>query len=688
MSRVPLPPGAVRRACLAAWLAAALAAPGQGAAAQAPGVDTSATPAGEAALLAPLQVTQGVQSPDNRIPLVGRRETWVRARLALRAAAGVRPAGWLRVEAAGMIDSVESAPLIAAAAGTPPVPGSGSPGGEVVLDFRVPDELTAPGSLRTALVAVYDSATAAPIGCAGCADAVAEVEFGRETVLRVRVVGFRRLQPNGTWKPGPRVDDFEWLRRWLRRTYPVSRVEMDTVTVDMRSALASCEAVNVEVARIRALDMDGGADPRTHYYGMVPDDGPLNKKGFMRGCSLAISDAPDASVVAAGPAGVGFPDEDRFRWDTDGSYADFYGAHELGHTFGLRHVDACGLTGDEPAPVPPDSGRVGSVSSGVAGFDPATRAVYGYAAWHDLMTYCPRQWIGGRSYVRILDRLRVEDSVYAAAARARKATLQAQAVGLPGAAAFGAQLAARLAPPDSLLQVIVEITDLDRGTMGRMVVFGVSERGRPAAVDRSVVDTVPALRRVELVVMDERQAPLRRDTTWAMLDRVVPAPSGNTRRTAVVSAFIGDVPGARWVCVTRGAGCVKRVERRDFALRPAGGTHKLMMDVEPGVWRFSWLWTAAMLVTGAVYYPQLSVDDGRTWVTVGQTQRKTFDLSCSRVTGQTRARLRVIAYDGVERGQLYDSRDLFIPGQNPCPPPAEPKLSGRSLADALTTRET
>lgn len=677
MTRVPLPRRAVRRAvCLAAWLAAALAAPGQGAAAQVTGADTAAATVGEAALLAPLQVTQGVQSPDNRIPLVGGRDTWVRARLALRASAGVRPAGWLRVEAAGVIDSVENAPLIAApAAGTPAAPGSDPPGVEVVLDFRVPDGLTAPGPLRAALVALYDSATAAPIGCAGCADAVAELELGPETVLRARVVGFRMQLPNGTWKPGPRVDDFEWLRRWLLRTYPVSRVEMDTVTVDLRSALVSCEAVNVEVARIRALDLDGGADPRTHYYGMVPDDGPLNKKGFMRGCSQAISDAPDASVVAAGPAGVGFPDEARFRWDTDGSYADFYGAHELGHTFGLRHVDACGQTGDEPAPVPPDSGRVGSASSGVAGFDPATRAEYGYAAWHDLMTYCPRQWISGRSYARILDRLRAEDSVYAAAARARKAASQAQAVGLPGAAALGAQLAARLAPPDSLLQVIAEITDLDSGAVGRVAVFGVSERGRPAEVDRAVLDTVPALRRVELVVMDERLTPLRRDTSWAMLDRVVPPSPGNTRRTAVVSAFIGDVPGARWVCVTRGAGCARRVERRDFALRPAGGTHKLMMDVQPGVWRFSWSWTAPMLVTGAVYYPQLSVDDGRTWVTVGQTQRKAFDLSCSRLTGQTRARLRVIAYDGAERGQLYDSGDLFPPGQNPCPPPPEPKPS-------------
>jgi hypothetical protein len=675
VSRVPRSPGAVRRAaCLAAWLAAALPAPGV--AAQVSGADTAAVTEGDAVLLAPLQVTQGVQSPDNRIPLVGRRDTWVRARLALRASPGVRPAGWLRVEAAGVIDSVKSAPLIPAATGAPPVSGSGSPEAEVVLDFHVPDGFTAPGSLRAALVAVYDSATDAPIGCAGCADAVAEVEFGPETVLRVRVVGFRVLLPNGTWKPGPRVEDFEWLRRWLGRTYPVSQVEMDTVTVDMRSTLVSCESVIVEVARIRALDMDGGVDPRTHYYGMVPDDGPLNKKAFMRGCSLAISDAPDASVVAAGPAGIGFPDEERFRWDTDGSYADFYGAHELGHTFGLRHVDACRLTGDEPAPVPPDSGRVGSPSSGVTGFDPATRAEYGYAAWHDLMTYCPRQWISGRSYVRILERLRAEDSVYAAVDRARKAASQAQAVGLPGAAALGAQLAAGLAPADSLLQVIVEITDLDRGTVGRVAVFGVSQRGRPAAVDRAVVDTVPALRRVELVVMDERQAPLRRDTTWAMLDRVVPPAPGNTRRTAVVNAFIGDVPGARSVCVIRGTECARRVERRDFSLRPVGGSHKLMMDVEPGFWRFSWVWTAAVLVTGVVYYPQLSVDDGRTWVTVGQTQRKTFDLSCSRVTGHPRARLRVIAYDGVERGQLYDSRDLFTPGQNPCPPPPEPKPSG------------
>ena len=92
-----------------------------------------------------------------------------------------------------------------------------------------------------------------------------------------------------------------------------------------------CKDVNSKLIKILINDIFGaGVDPRRRYYGLVADGG-----GFMRGCADDI-----LSNVASGPAGSG-----TFGWDFDGSYADWYGGHELGHAYGRKHVggsDSCG----------------------------------------------------------------------------------------------------------------------------------------------------------------------------------------------------------------------------------------------------------------------------------------------------------------------------------------------------------
>ena len=63
----------------------------------------------------------------------------------------------------------------------------------------------------------------------------------------------------------------------------------------------------------------------------------------MRGSAAGIPGTPDPSVVASGPTGAG-----TFGWDNDGSYGDWYGGHELGHTLGHLHPGFCGESNDDP----------------------------------------------------------------------------------------------------------------------------------------------------------------------------------------------------------------------------------------------------------------------------------------------------------------------------------------------------
>jgi hypothetical protein len=110
--------------------------------------------------------------------------------------------------------------------------------------------------------------------------------------------------------------------------------------------------------------------------------------GFMRGCAAAIPDH-----VASGPDGPG-----TFGWDTDGSYGDWYGGHELSHTFGRFHAEFCGATNGAPFPYP--DGRISPTLSGdkaIYGFDIETRDIYG-PDWKDVMTYCPLQWVSDFTY--------------------------------------------------------------------------------------------------------------------------------------------------------------------------------------------------------------------------------------------------------------------------------------------------
>ncbi|NUM48276.1 MAG: molybdopterin-dependent oxidoreductase [Anaerolineales bacterium] len=181
------------------------------------------------------------------------------------------------------------------------------------------------------------------------------------------------------------------LKSWLERAYPIPYADVTYRQIALfKPAIPgqdfNCRDVNQSMLSYRAW---AGWTSQRRIYAMYTDEG-----GFTLGCADGIP-----SLVASGPTGDP-ASSPNFDWDTDFTYGDWYGGHELAHTLGRRHVEFCNApNGDRNYPYP-----FGMISFAVDGVD----AFFGFdiqaphqifdPAWTDIMTYCKNQWISNYTY--------------------------------------------------------------------------------------------------------------------------------------------------------------------------------------------------------------------------------------------------------------------------------------------------
>jgi hypothetical protein len=359
-----------------------------------------------------IEVTQAVQDLNGSVPLIEAKRTFVRAYLgvssgamAVRGELRVRhgPGPWMTLPSAGNADLDASR--------------NGSTLAELrsrrdnlgySLNFLLPSGLAGAGTLQVRLSEVRDAATGQRVQVTDPVH-TATATFTATPPLRVRVINLRYSTGSPPVTYAATASDLDHLRSWLRRAYPVGEVRFSSITTDATATWPfEAPAANTQVAAIRALDMASGGDQGTHYYGIVADGGD-----FMRGSAAGIPGTPDPSVVASGPTGPG-----RFAWDTDGSYGDWYGGHELAHTFGRRHPGFCGGQGNNDPAYPFTAGQLADNDGAFVGFDVGDLmlglpvAALPGTAWHDVMTYCDFQWLSSYTYEAIRDRLVAEAALF------------------------------------------------------------------------------------------------------------------------------------------------------------------------------------------------------------------------------------------------------------------------------------
>lgn len=367
-----------------------------------------------------IEVVQTVQDLRNGVPLIAGKATVVRIYLGAEAIAGTvnvtGEIGWSR-GGGGETFHPTSNTVTLDPANDPPL-GDQRADVRLSLNLFLPSEALATGTLRIRVTRLIGPA-GAPLAFEGH-DSVA-VDFVEGHPLRVRVIGLKYRSAEAARGIAPAAVHFDYLRSFLQRAYPTAEViwSQTVVEANFRApfTMNTVDRANAQVAAIRVREVSGGVDPRTHYYGLVDDD---VGRSFMRGAAFAIPLTPQPDVVACGPCGM----PNGYSGDNDRSYADWYGAHELGHTFGRFHpgfppydpVKRSGQDASDPSwPYP--EGRITTDEQDHVGFDVGDlvlelpmRAMSG-RDHHDIMTYREKQWISPYTYEAIRLRLRAEQEL-------------------------------------------------------------------------------------------------------------------------------------------------------------------------------------------------------------------------------------------------------------------------------------
>lgn len=219
----------------------------------------------------------------------------------------------------------------------------------------------------------------------------------------------------------PRLWDVEGgtqLGNWVNASDPACSIVYSDPDDDIQLCASYFTNGWLFYYRIATLfgQLNVGLNPLAFYYGMISDA----SNNFPRG--QAIYDK--TSVGPAGTPGQFFSLGS--GWDTDGSYADWYAAHEIGHSLGRAHPNAgsdnpstkntqenCGHSRSDPgypygntssaaAPIGPANGSMEGFDAGDPGFG-IPMAVLPSSTWNDVMSYCNNQWVSDYTYNAMYD---------------------------------------------------------------------------------------------------------------------------------------------------------------------------------------------------------------------------------------------------------------------------------------------
>ena len=581
-----------------------------------------------------IEVTQAIQNLYHSVTLVALKTTVTRVYLSARSGPPVTVRGQLRVRRPpGVPVTIASLNDVLLDSTQVETIAAQRNDAQRSLNFLLPIGQIAAGALEVELAGVEDVATSVSLD-PGPTSPVS-VSFVASPPLRLRVLGISYQQGTPPQTHIPTALDFGLVTSWLQRAYPVYQVlSSQAIVAATPPPPFNCGQINAQVAAIRALDVSAGADNRTHYYGLVSDGG-----FFMRGCA-AVPGAPDPTAIGSGPTGPA-----TWGWDFDGSYGDWYTGHELGHTLGRKHPGFCGETHDDPA-YPFPAGQLADADNAFVGFDVGD-AVFGLpmtalpgTAWHDVMTYCNRQWLSSYTYQGIRTRLVAEDALGAGAGAGGGS-------GRPDER-FPAQAKSKRVTTQlrSLLSVVATVNVTQRS--GTIDYVNPVQRGTVTPPDRGSP--------VAILVKDAGGKVLYEA-------RVAVKPLSDTvegeDEHGLVDAIVAAGPDARSLELVIGAKVVDRYGASDHPPR----VHNVR-SVAPANKAPALAWdTDATGDDRHTYSVQVSADNGRTWQTVAVGFTSTsIPIDYAQFGGGKELLVRLIATDGFRR---FETTTALAVGETP-----------------------
>jgi len=574
-----------------------------------------------------LEITQAVQDLNNSVPLVAGKQTWARIYVDPFQPASPQTLNvTLQVAANGTTSKLSAFKAVTV---TPISSGDWSARKQwaTSVNVQIPSQFTKAGTVTFTVTGITDTHGQSGVyGCyTGCGNPVS-LTFQDEPPLIVKVFGLKyNLAGPGqpvSWAQ-PRTLDFSTIRSWLGRAYPVSTVDYSQRTIvldesdgtttatqaDIQSGAVNCNTGDAQLAAIRAQDIDSGTDARTHYYGMV-----FNQGGYYRGCADGVPSSPDPATTASGPTGSGATGPPPVGYAGEPSFGGWYGGHEIGHTFGRAHPGFCNGNSHSDPHFPYPNGWIsngkGDSFAGADVGDPSLPAASSiiWVTDFDIMTYCNQpQWLSAYAYEGVLQRILAENPGFSTSG--------------------GAQFRLREG-------AMVDVAAVVNLTRGQGVITSVAPVSHAAPI-------VNASSRVTLVVRDAKgaelshtQVPLREDSD---------SPSGEDLK-AVVEAAIDLPPGAAQVDLVLDGKTIATY--RPAAAAPAPIANLRLDTAVAGDRVVRWDKTApdADASHPTTYIIQVS-KDGQTWETVAVGARSpTVPIADADVK-----HVRVIATNGFVR---------------------------------------
>jgi len=573
-----------------------------------------------------IEVVQVVQDMNHSVTLIAGKRTIVRVYLSRPAGAAINVRGEIAVRrtpngAAQNVPSLDTARVRSSQNGNLQAKREDL---ALSLNFRLPDTLTTAGRIFIRVASLTDVKTGTAVECTNCNTKSVEVKFKEAPPLRVRLLKIHYRTPAKPSGFVPTTLDAALFKSWLNRAYPVSSVifSESTVQSDIKPPFDddTSNLVNAKLSAIRNLDIDGGTDQRTHYYGMVPDGG-LNEQ-FMRGSANNIPDVADPTAVASGPTG-----SSGYAWDTDGSYGDWYGGHELAHTFGRFHPGFCNENSEDDDNFPFEHGQLSNGDGAFVGLDVGDstlgvpmRALPGHR-WHDVMTYCARQWMSSYTFEGIRRRLAKEDGLGPSPA------VEALA---PMSLAAASELEVNMAR-GNFINVVATI-NLTRQT-GKILYVN--------PVSRALTPAPPAASDVEIRVLSAGDQELQ---TLRVPVKLNTCAESSKDQIGIVDAIVPSHPDARQLQLLIG-GQVVDTFRAGAATPEVSNLRRA--ETSASAMSFAWDAPAEAESTNVRYNIQSSTDDGHTWQTiaVGLTSPE-LSIDRSQYPPGAYVTVRVIATDG------------------------------------------